>query len=65
MLYNKTKIEIDINNDELWKTTWKHMKAIKRGRGVGEDITKSINLHFFSHYSYLFSQFQIEASIKI
>jgi len=26
MLCNKTKIKIDINNDELWKTTWKHMK---------------------------------------
>jgi hypothetical protein len=30
------------------------MKTIKRGRRVGEDITKLINLHFLSHYVYLF-----------
>ncbi len=60
MLYYKTKIEIDINNDELWKTMWKHMKAIKRVRGVGENITKLINLHFLSHYSYLLSTISIQ-----
>jgi hypothetical protein len=31
MLYNKIKFEIDINNDELLKTIWEHMREIKRG----------------------------------
>jgi len=37
----------------------------KKGERVGEDITKFINLHSLSHYFDLFSQFQIEALIKI
>ncbi len=34
MLKNKIKIEIDINNDELLKTIWEHMREIKRGEGT-------------------------------
>jgi hypothetical protein len=30
-LYNKIKIEIDINNDELLETICEHMREIKRG----------------------------------
>jgi hypothetical protein len=33
MLYSKIKFEIDINNDELLKIIWKHMKEIKRRKG--------------------------------
>jgi hypothetical protein len=31
ILYNKIKIEIDINNYELLETIWEHMREIKRG----------------------------------
>jgi hypothetical protein len=31
ILYNKIKIEIDINNDELLETICEHMREIKRG----------------------------------
>jgi len=31
ILYNKIKIEIDINNDELLETKCEHMREIKRG----------------------------------
>jgi hypothetical protein len=48
MLYTKIKFEIDINNDELLKIIWKHMREIKRGEG---DIIKLMNLHLFHHYS--------------
>jgi hypothetical protein len=33
MLYSRIKFEISINNDELLKTIWEHMKEIKRGQG--------------------------------
>jgi len=36
ILYDKIKIEIDINNDELLETIWEHMRKKKggsRGRG--------------------------------
>jgi hypothetical protein len=33
VLYSKIKIEIDINNDELLKTIFEHMKGKKRGGG--------------------------------
>jgi hypothetical protein len=32
MLYDKIKIEIDINNDELLKTIWEHYEENKKGR---------------------------------
>ncbi len=53
VLYNKIKIEIDINNDELLDLTiWEHMKEIKKkGRG---GIIKLINLHPLHHCFYLF-----------
>jgi hypothetical protein len=35
MLYNKIKIEIDINNNKLLKTIWEHMREIN---GVGGGI---------------------------
>jgi hypothetical protein len=35
MLYNKIKIKIDINKDELLKTIWEHMREIKGGGGKG------------------------------
>jgi hypothetical protein len=35
MLYNKIKIKIDINKDELLKTIWEHRREIKGGgKGV-------------------------------
>jgi hypothetical protein len=33
-LYNKIKIEIDINNDELLETICEHMREIKRAEKV-------------------------------
>jgi len=57
MLYNKIKIEIDINNDELFKTIWDiHMREIRRGR-VPRNMIKLINLHLLYHYSYIFLTF--------
>ncbi len=35
MLYDKIKIEININNDELLETIWEHMRKIKREEGEG------------------------------
>jgi len=34
ILYNKIKIEIDINNDELLETICEHMREIKRANRV-------------------------------
>jgi hypothetical protein len=56
MLYIKIKIEININNDELLKIIWEHMKEIKRG-WEGDDIIRLINLHVLDRYSYLFLTF--------
>jgi hypothetical protein len=51
ILYYKIKFEIDINNDELLKIIWEHMKEIKRGQGGGKDIIKLINFYRIYHYS--------------
>jgi hypothetical protein len=34
MWNSKIEFEFDINNDELSKTIWEHMREIKRGEGV-------------------------------
>jgi hypothetical protein len=54
ILYDKIKIEIDINNDELLETIWEHMRKIKREEGGGDNI-KLINLHLLYHYFLSFS----------
>jgi hypothetical protein len=55
ILYNKIKFGVDINNDELLKTIWEHMKEIKRGQGGGErDIIELINFYCIHHYSFFF-----------
>jgi hypothetical protein len=55
MLGKKIKIEIDINNDESFKTIWDiHMREIRRWR-VPRNMIKLINLYLLYHYSYIFS----------
>jgi len=64
MLYNKIKFEIDINNDELLKTIWEHMREIKRGGR--EDINKLTKPSFLlSLYFISFSHFQMKFQLKI
>jgi hypothetical protein len=66
MKCNKSKIKININNDELLKTIWEHTKKIKMGRVSEENIIKLINLHLLYHIilNLFSSQFQYEALIK-
>jgi hypothetical protein len=49
VLCSKIKIEIDINNDELLKTIFEHMKGKEKGKGGGGEggphFIKLIILH--------------------
>jgi acyl-ACP thioesterase len=58
MLYNKIKVEININNDELLETIWEHMKEIKRG---GDWIIELITYNPFTIILTFSSHFQITA----
>jgi hypothetical protein len=62
MLYNKIKFEIGLNNDELLKIIWEHMREIKKDSW--KDIIKLINLHLLIIILIFFSHFKSETSIK-
>ncbi len=57
ILYNKIKIEIDRNNDQLLKTIWEPMREINKKGGKGGYIVKLINLDLLYQYSVLFLMF--------
>jgi hypothetical protein len=64
MFYNKIKFEIHLNNDELLKIIWEHMREFFE-KESWKDIIKLINLHLLIIILIFFSLFKSEASIKI
>ncbi len=65
MSCSKLEFEIHINNDELFKTIWEHMREGERGEKGGKGwLSNWLNLHLITIILTSFSHFQSEASVE-
>jgi hypothetical protein len=66
ILYNKIKIKIARNNDQLLKTIWEPPREMNKKGGKGGCIVKLINLDLLYQYSVfiMFSNWSFNLNFK-